>query len=58
MIASANNTVVSTVPVGLNPRGVAVTPDGALVYVTNAADNDVSVIASATSDHTALFKFK
>ena len=32
---SNNNTVVATVSVGDGPAGVAVTPNGAFVYVTN-----------------------
>ncbi|MEV4445455.1 MULTISPECIES: recombinase family protein [Streptomyces] len=35
--------------VGDGPRGVAVTPDGTRVYVTNAISNDVSVIDTATN---------
>ena len=42
VIDTASNTVVATVPVGFNPRGADVTPDGARVYVTNAGDNTVS----------------
>ena len=37
MIDTATNTVTATVPVGDGPIGVAVTPDGAHAYVTNAA---------------------
>jgi YVTN family beta-propeller protein len=37
--------VVKTVPVGITPLGVAVTPDGTKVYVANEGDNTVSVIA-------------
>src|SRR6202007_1264327 len=35
--------------VGPYPRGVAVTPDGSKVYVTNLGDNTVSVIDTATN---------
>jgi YVTN family beta-propeller protein len=45
VIAAASNTVVATVGVGANPSGVAVTPDGTHVYVTNPS----SVIATATN---------
>ena len=44
MIDTTTNTLVATVPVGASPGGVAVTPDGAFVYVTNAIDNTVSVL--------------
>jgi len=40
--------VVATIDVGLAPFGVAVTPDGSKVYVTNL-NNTVSVIAAATN---------
>ena len=35
VIATATNTVTATIPVGIEPLGVAVTPDGSKVYVTN-----------------------
>jgi YVTN family beta-propeller protein len=38
------NTLFSTIPVGLFPFGVAATPDGGKVYVTNQDANTVSVI--------------
>ena len=41
--------MIATVPVGLFPWGVAVTPDGAFVYVTNAADNTVSIITTGSN---------
>ncbi|WP_306533536.1 beta-propeller fold lactonase family protein, partial [Geobacter sp.] len=49
IIATATNTVVATVPVGANPVGVAITPDGAFAYVANYSSNTVSVIATATN---------
>src|SRR4030095_15068780 len=36
--------VVATIPVGAEPRGCALTPDGALLYVANQTDGTVSVI--------------
>jgi YVTN family beta-propeller protein len=38
-----------SIPVGARPTGVAVTPDGAKVYVSNNLDNSVSVIDSGTN---------
>ena len=35
VIDRATNTVVATVPVGITPQGIAVTPDGAFAYVAN-----------------------
>lgn len=40
------NTHTTTITVGNNPRGVAVTPNGAFLYVTNQGDNTVSVITN------------
>ncbi len=42
-------TVVATIPVGLFPQGVAITPNGTYAYVTNSFDSTVSVIATATN---------
>ena len=39
VIDRATNTVVATVSVGDNPEGVAVTPDGTSVFVTNNNSN-------------------
>ena len=42
-------TVVATVPVGLSPEGVAITPDGKNAYVANSGSGTVSVIDTATN---------
>jgi YVTN family beta-propeller protein len=47
VIATATNTVGS-IMVGGFPTGVAVTPGGRKVYVSNGHTDDVSVIATAT----------
>ena len=39
----------STVPVGDNPWGLAVTPEGARVYVANHGSHTVSVLSTATN---------
>jgi len=44
VIDIATNTVVATIPVGLGPFAVAITPDGTRAYVSNDFDNTVSVI--------------
>ncbi len=50
VIATASNTVVATVPVGVEPRGVAITPDGAFAYVTNhLSAPGLSVIETASN---------
>jgi YVTN family beta-propeller protein len=56
VIETATNTVISRIPVGTGPLGVAVAPDGGHVYVANTmisdlpGDNTVSVIE--TTNHT------
>jgi YVTN family beta-propeller protein len=40
----ASQTFLSTIAVGTNPTGIAQTPDGTLLAVTNEADGTVSVI--------------
>jgi YVTN family beta-propeller protein/probable HAF family extracellular repeat protein len=46
-ISIPSNSILATIPVGTDPQGVAITPDGAYVYVGNAQSNNVSVIATA-----------
>jgi len=41
--------VAANVQVGFDPRGVAITPDGAFAYVSNRISNDVSVINTGTN---------
>jgi YVTN family beta-propeller protein len=42
--ANSDANVVATITVGVNPNGVAVTPDGSAAYVANSGSNTVSVI--------------
>ncbi len=53
VIDTATNTVTATIPVGTNPRGVAVNPTGTMVYVANYDSNTISVIDTATNTVTA-----
>ena len=48
MIDTASNTVTATIPVGSNPLGIAITPDGHTAYVTDFSDDTVHVIDTAT----------
>jgi YVTN family beta-propeller protein len=50
VIDTATNTVVATVPVGVNPTGVAITPDGTRAYVSGIP---LSVIDTATNTEVA-----
>ncbi|MBI3798420.1 MAG: YncE family protein [Deltaproteobacteria bacterium] len=43
------NPTVATIKVGKGPRGAAVSPDGARVYVCNFNSNTLSVISTATN---------
>ena len=45
---------VAHIPVGSNPRGVVLSPDGATAYVNNTLDGTVSVIDAATYTVTAV----
>ncbi len=58
VIDTSTNTLVDTdpdlggvqgIPVGSSPSGVAITPDGTLVYVANSGSGDVSVIDTSTN---------
>jgi YVTN family beta-propeller protein len=49
VISTASYTVVATVAVGSQPRGVAVTPNGTHVYVSNESSDTVLVIATASN---------
>ncbi|RPJ72889.1 MAG: YncE family protein, partial [Alphaproteobacteria bacterium] len=58
VIDTATDTVTATVPVGTNPFGVAVSPDGSKVYVANSGsdpsyEGTVSVINTTTNTVTA-----
>ncbi|HII92052.1 MAG TPA: beta-propeller fold lactonase family protein, partial [Methanosarcina sp.] len=49
VIDATTNKVTTTIPVGSNPIGVAINPNGTKVYVVNARSSDVSVIDTATN---------
>ena len=53
VIDTTTNTVITTVPVGNSPFGVAVNPAGTEVYVTNEFSDNVSVINTTTNTVTA-----
>ena len=53
VIDMATNKVTATIPVGIGPTGVAVTPDGSKVYVINYISNTISVIDTSTNKVTA-----
>jgi YVTN family beta-propeller protein len=53
VIATERNTVIATIPVGAEPGGVAVAPDGAKVYVANTLSDNMSIIAAASNTVTA-----
>lgn len=49
VIDTATNAITATVPVGVNPHGLAVVPDGSRVYVADHGSAAVSVINAATA---------
>ena len=49
VIDTSTNTVVTTIPVGGYPVGVAVHPNGTRVYVANANSNAISVIDTSAN---------
>jgi YVTN family beta-propeller protein len=49
VIDTTSNTITTTIPVGANPAGLALTPDRVFLYVVNVTGNTVSVIATATN---------
>jgi len=48
IVDTVSHQVIGTVPVGNRPLGVAVSPDGSTVLITNNTDGTVSVIDTAT----------
>lgn len=55
VIDVASSSVSASVTVGRKPQGMAVTPDGAKLYVANNLDNTVSVIDTGTNAVIATF---
>jgi large repetitive protein len=53
VIDLATDTLTATIPVGVDPRSIAVDPDTGMVYVDNSHDDSVSVINGATNSVTA-----
>jgi YVTN family beta-propeller protein len=49
VVDSATFTVLATIPVGTTSRGIAITPNGAQVWVSNSGSNNVSVIDTTTN---------
>ncbi|PGV61662.1 PQQ-dependent protein, partial [Bacillus cereus] len=46
---TTNTEILPRIPVGDNPLGIAITPDGLRAYVTNSFHNTVSVINTTTN---------
>jgi YVTN family beta-propeller protein len=49
VIDAGANTLVATIPVGVGPFGIAVSPDGTRAYVANEGGDTVSVIDTAAN---------
>jgi len=50
VISTATNTLVKTIEVGLHPTGMALSPRGDRVYVTNANSDTISAISTASDN--------
>jgi YVTN family beta-propeller protein len=49
VVNTSTNAIVTTIPVGANPYGVTVSPDGSRVYIANLSAQSISVINTATN---------
>ena len=49
VVDTQTNAVIGTIPVGNEPVGVAVTPNGGTVYITNYQSGTISAIDTATN---------
>lgn len=54
-LAAAANYVVARIPVGRNPRGIVLSPDGRRLFVANRMDDTISVIDTASLRVVSLF---
>jgi YVTN family beta-propeller protein len=52
-LSASTNYVESRIPVGLNPRGLLLSPDGRRLYVANRMDDNITVIDTATDQPVA-----
>jgi YVTN family beta-propeller protein len=50
LVATADHRVIAEVPVGFDPRAVAVRPDGAVAYVANQGSDTISVVDLALAE--------
>ena len=48
LLSAATHLAVNTIPVGADPRSVAVKPDSRVAYITNAQDDSISVMSLNT----------
>ena len=55
-LAASGNYVVTRIAVGLNPRGLTLTPDGRRLFVANRLDDSISVIDTRTNRVSATIK--
>jgi YVTN family beta-propeller protein len=55
-LSASANYVVARIPVGLNPRGLTMTPDGRRLFVANRLDDSISVIDTRSNHVTSTIK--
>ena len=56
-LSASANYVAARIPVGRNPRGIVLSPDGKRLYVANRMDDTISVINTASARVTSTFDF-
>jgi len=54
-LSASSNYVITRIPVGRNPRGIVLSPDGHRLYVANRMDDTISVLNTATSKVASTF---
>lgn len=52
-LSASGNYVIARIPVGHNPRGILLSPDGKHLYITNRLDDSISVLDTSTNRVTA-----
>jgi YVTN family beta-propeller protein len=49
-LSASSNYVTARIPVGVNPRGITLSPDGSRLYVANRLDDTLAVVNTSTDE--------